>query len=167
MPRTHRKRGSALTSGMTSGSRGRGDAAGDALAERHPRPADLEAVEAVGRGERQVRSVAVEQVERGDVRVEHVAGPVDDGLEQLVPRPRGRREARDLVQEAELLELVGAARRRPRWARPDPGRRRIGRWIGRSSRPSPYKRRERSSAGKVAAAVAARGAERSRRSAAA
>ena len=92
----------------------RGDAAGDALAERHARPADLEAVEAVGRGQRQVRSIAVEQVERGDVGVERVAGPVDDGLEQLVPRPRGRREARDLVQEAQLLELV---RRRPSTSR--------------------------------------------------
>ena len=42
--------------------------------------------------------------------MERVAGPVDDRLEQLVPRPRGRREARDLVQEPELLELLGAAR---------------------------------------------------------
>ena len=84
-----------------------GDAAGHALAERDARPADLVAVEAVRGGQRQVRSVAVEQIERGDIRVEHVARPVDDGLEQLVPRPRGRGEARDLVQEAELLELVG------------------------------------------------------------
>ena len=38
--------------------------------------------------------------------MEDVAGPVDDGLEQLVPRPRGRGQARDLVQEAQLLELV-------------------------------------------------------------
>ena len=91
-----------------------GDAAGHALAERDPRPADLVAVEAVRRGQRQVRSVAVEQVERGDVRVERVAGPVDDGLEQLVPRPRRRREPGDLVQEAELLELVGGLLARAR-----------------------------------------------------
>ena len=97
---------------MTSGSRVGGDAAGDALAERDPGPADLVAVEAVRRGQRQVRSVAVEQVERGDVGVERVAGPVDDRLEQLVPRPRGRREARDLVQEPQLVELV-LGRRRP------------------------------------------------------
>ena len=38
--------------------------------------------------------------------MERIAGAVDDGLEQLVPRPGGRREARDLVQEAELRELV-------------------------------------------------------------
>ena len=110
MPRTHRKRGSARTSGMTSGSTGRGDTPGHALAERNARPADLEPVEAVGRGQRQVRSVPVEQVERGDIRVQDVPGPVDDRLEQLVPRPRGRREARDLVQEAELFELIVGGR---------------------------------------------------------
>ena len=38
--------------------------------------------------------------------MEHVAGPVDDRLEQLIPRSGGRREAGDLVQEAQLLELV-------------------------------------------------------------
>ena len=109
MPRTQRKRFSAGTSGTTSGSRVDGDEAGDALAERHPRPADLVAVEAVRGRERQVGSVPIEQVQRGDVRVERVAGPVDDGLEQLVPRPGGRREARDLVEEAELLELLRLA----------------------------------------------------------
>ena len=87
-----------------------GDAAGHALAERHARPADLEPVEAVGRGQRQVRSVPVEQVERGDIRVQDVPGPVDDGLEQLVPRPGRRREAGHLVQEAELFELVVGGR---------------------------------------------------------
>ena len=95
----------------------RGDPPGDALTERDARATDLEAVETVGGGQRQVRSIAVEQVERGDVRVEHVAGPVDDGLEQLIPRPRGRRESGDLVQEAELLELVVGVRRRPGSAR--------------------------------------------------
>ena len=84
----------------------RRDAAGHALAERDARPADLEAVEPVRRGEGQVRSIAVEQVQRGDVGVEHIAGPVDDGLEQLVPGSGGRRQAGDLVQEAQLLELV-------------------------------------------------------------
>ena len=85
---------------------GRRDVAGDALAERHARPADLEAVEAVRRGERQVRSVPVEQVERGDIGMERIARPVDDGLQQLVPGPRGRREPRDLVEEAQLGQLV-------------------------------------------------------------
>ena len=46
----------------------RGDAAGDALAERDAGPADLVAVEAVRGRERQVGSVAVEQVERRDAR---------------------------------------------------------------------------------------------------
>ena len=110
---------------MTSGSRLRGDAARDALAERDAGPADLEAVEAVRRRERQVRSVAVEQVERGDIGVERIAGPVDDGLEQLVPRPRRRREAGDLVEEPELLELV---RRSPQRA--------IGRGLASGGRPS-------------------------------
>ena len=102
----------------------RGDPAGHALAERDARPADLEAVEAVRGGQRQVRSVAVEQVERGDVRVQHVPGPVDDGLEQLVPRPRGRRQPGDLVQEAQLFELVVGVRRRHAGA---PSTRRAGR----------------------------------------
>ena len=45
---------------------------------------------------------------------QRVAGPVDDGLEQLVPRPSGRGEPRNLVQEAQLLKLVP---RRPRTTR--------------------------------------------------
>ena len=57
--------------------------------------------------------------------MEHVAGPVDDGLEQLVPRPGGRRQAGDLVQEAQLLELVVGAPRRHR--RRVPARRAGGR----------------------------------------
>ena len=89
-----------------------GDPAGHSLPERHPRPADLEAVEAVRRRQRQVRSVAVEQIERGDVGVQHVPGPVHDGLEQFVPRPRGRRQARDLVQEEQLFELIVGVRGR-------------------------------------------------------
>ncbi len=102
----------------------RGDPTGHALAERDARPADLEAVEAVRGGQRQVRSVAVEQVERGDVRVQHVPGPVDDGLEQLVPRPGGRRQPGDLVQEAQLFELVVRVRLRGAGASPtrDAGR---------------------------------------------
>ncbi len=80
--------------------------AGHSVAVRHPRPSDLEAIEAGRRGERQVRSVAVEEIQGRNVGVERIAGPVDDGLEQLVPRPRGCREARDLVQEAELRELI-------------------------------------------------------------
>ena len=90
------------------------DAAGDALAERNAGPADLEAIQAVGGGEGQVRSVPIEQVERGDVGVEHIASPVDDGLEELVPGPGRRRQAGDLVEEAELFELVGRARRQRR-----------------------------------------------------
>ena len=96
---------------MTSGSRAGGDAARDALAERNPGPADLVAIEAVRRGEGQVGSVPIEQVERGDVGVERIAGPVDDRLEELVPRPRRRREAGDLMQEPELLELIRSAPR--------------------------------------------------------
>ena len=99
-----------------------GDVAGDALAERHPRPADLEAVEAVGRGQRQVRSIAVEQVERGDIGMERVARPVDDRLQQLVPRPRRRRQAGDVVQEAQLVRPLrwpdlGGSRERVGWGR--------------------------------------------------
>ena len=124
----------------------RGDPAGHAFAERHAGPADLEPVEAVGRGQGQVRSVAVEQVERGDIRVEDVPGPVDDGLEQLVPRPGGRGEARHLVQEAELFELIVGRRGgigRPSTRAPDD--RSDGRhWsIRRSASASPYKPRER------------------------
>ena len=109
MPRTHRKRGSDRDVRDDERLARRRDAAGDALAERHPGPADLEAIEAVRRGQGQVGSVAIEQVERGDIGVERIAGPVDDRLEQLVPRPRGRREAGDLVQEPELLELIRSA----------------------------------------------------------
>ena len=87
--------------------------AGHAFAERDPRPADLEAVEAVGRGQRQVRSVPVEQVERGDIGMEGVARPVDDRLEQLVPGARGRGQARDIVDELQLIELVGRGHRAP------------------------------------------------------
>ena len=47
MPRTHRKRGSAATSGMTIGVARRRHPPGDALAERDLGPADLVAVEAV------------------------------------------------------------------------------------------------------------------------
>ena len=83
------------------------DAAGHALAERHAGPADLEPVEPVRGGERQVRSVPVEQVQRGDIGVERVPRPVDDRLEELVPGARRRGEPGDLVDEAELLELVG------------------------------------------------------------
>ena len=86
-----------------------GDPPGNALAVRHPRPPDLVPVETVRRRERQVRSVPIEEVERGDVRVERVPGAVDNRLEQLVPRSRGRREAGDLVEELELLELGRAA----------------------------------------------------------
>ena len=83
-----------------------GNPSGDALAVRHPGPADLETVETGRRRQRQVRSIAVEQVERGDIGVERVAGAVDDRLEELVPRPRRRRETGDMVEKAELLELA-------------------------------------------------------------
>ena len=55
--------------------------------------------------------------------MERVAGPVDDGLEQLVPRPRGRGEAQDLVEEAQLVELVAGRRRAPGVGRGLAGRR--------------------------------------------
>ena len=153
MPRTHRNRGVGLDVGDDQRLAVGGDPAGDALAERHARPADLEAVEAVGRGQGQVRSVAVEEVQRGDIGVEDIAGPVDDGLEQLVPRPGRRRQAGDLVEEAQLLELVG---RRPAAAGAAGPRRggRAGRRCrtrtGRSSRASRYKPTEWLRPGKVA-----------------
>src|SRR5438552_17002681 len=78
----------------------------DPLAVRHPGPADLVADESVRRGEGQVRAVAIEQVERGDVRVEDVAGLVDDRHEELHPRSCGRRQPRDAVTEPERLELA-------------------------------------------------------------
>jgi hypothetical protein len=57
--------------------------------------------------------------------VERVPGPVDHDLEQLVPGPGRRREARDLVEEPELLELVRSAaladRRTIRSGRPAEG----------------------------------------------
>ena len=109
----------------------RGDAPGDPFGERHPRPADLETVEAVRGGQRQVRSVPVEQVERGDIRVQDVPGPVDDRLEELIPGPGRGREARDFVQEAELLQLVVGGRRLP--AGPRLGRRGTASGTGRSS----------------------------------
>ena len=86
--------------------------AGDPLPEGHDRAADLVAVEPVRRGEPEVEPVAVEEVERGDVRPERVAGAVDDGLEELLPRPRGRRETEELVEEAELAGGVALVRGR-------------------------------------------------------
>ena len=87
--------------------------------------------------------------------MERVAGPVDDRLEQLVPRPRGRREPGDLVQEAELLELVGgrsAAARRPARRGAGVARGRGERRGARgSSRPSRYKPTEGRGPRKVAA----------------
>src|SRR5207253_1348252 len=41
-----------------------------------------------------------------DARPERVARLVDDRLEELLPRARGRGHARDSVQEAELVELL-------------------------------------------------------------
>ena len=117
-PRTHRKRGSALTSRDHQRLAMGRDVAGHALAERDPRPADLEPVEAVRRGQRQVRSVPVEQVERGDIGMEGVARPVDDRLEQLVPGARGGRQAGDIVDEAQLIELVGRGQVVPAPSRP-------------------------------------------------
>ncbi len=86
-----------------------GDRPRHAFPERDPRATDLETVEAVGRCEGQVRSIAVEEIERGDIGMEGVPCPVDDGLQQLVPRSRGRREAGDVVDEAQVIELVAHA----------------------------------------------------------
>jgi hypothetical protein len=41
--------------------------------------------------------------------VERIAGSVNDRLEELIPGPGGRREAGELMQEPELLELVRSA----------------------------------------------------------
>ena len=84
-----------------------GDQAGHALAERDPGTSDLILVEPVRRRERQVPSIAIEQVERGDVGVQRVPGLVDDRREQLFPRPGRRREPDDAMEELELLELLG------------------------------------------------------------
>ena len=54
--------------------------------------------------------------------MQHVPGPVDDGLEQLVPRPGGRRQPGDLVQEAQLFELVVRVRLRGARGVADPAR---------------------------------------------
>ena len=82
------------------------DPPGDPLPERHHGAPDLEAVEAVRRRERQPRAVAVEQVQRRDARPERVPRPVDDGLEQLLPRLGGRDQAQELVEEAKLGDRV-------------------------------------------------------------
>ncbi len=50
--------------------------------------------------------------------MERIPRPVDDGLQQLVPGARGRRQSRDLVQEAKLFELVGSGERLDRVLRP-------------------------------------------------
>ena len=115
IPRTHRKRGSAGTSGMTIGVRRGGDAAGHALAHRDVGAPDLVAVEPVRGGQGEALLVAVEEVERRDARPQRVARPVDDRVEELVPGPGGRRQARDMVEEAQLLELAlgSPAPRRP------------------------------------------------------
>jgi hypothetical protein len=118
---------------------GRRNAAGDTLPERHARPADLEAVEPVGRGERQVRSIPVKEVQRGDVRVQRVAGPVDHGLEQLVPRPRGRGERATSCRKRSCWSWFAAADDKPRISLPsgdEPGewvRVRWARWDVRSA----------------------------------
>ena len=78
--------------------------------------------------------------------MQDVPGPVDDGLEQLVPRPGGRGEARHLVQEAELFELIvgGARGHRPPSTRAPDDRSDGRHWsIRRSALASPYKPRER------------------------
>ena len=119
-----------------------GDAARSRLHRTAPAPGRSGTVEAVGGGQRQVRSVAVQQVERGDVGVERVAGPVDDRLEQLVPGPRGRREP----QRPRGGSAAGRARPAPRGVGRAAGARRareLESAPGRaSSRPSPYKPRE-------------------------
>ena len=90
------------------------DVAGHALAEGHAGPADLEAIEAVGRGQGQLQAVTVEQVERADIGLQGVARTVDDRLQQLVPGPGGRRQADDSVQELELPDRRRRHRRRRR-----------------------------------------------------
>jgi len=89
-----------------------GDAAGDALTERHARAPDLEAIEAVRRRQRQVQAVPIEQVERGDAGTQGVAGLVNDCLEELVPGVRGRRQASHPMEKPQLVELIGALDRR-------------------------------------------------------
>jgi hypothetical protein len=82
-----------------------------AFPERHTGAPDLEAVEAVRGGQRQVGPVAVEEVQRGHVGVQRVARLVDDRLQEFVPRARGGGQASHAVQEAQLLELLRTVRR--------------------------------------------------------
>ena len=56
-------------------------------------------------------AVAIEQVEGRDVRVQGVAGLVDDRFEQLRPGLGRRREAGDAVKEPKLLELLRSGHR--------------------------------------------------------
>ena len=82
--------------------------------------------------------------------MEHVPGPVDDRLEQLVPGPRGRRQAGDLVQEAQLLELVVGGRAGVAPGAPAAvGAGGVGRGSRCWSRASPYKPRERLRPGRL------------------
>ena len=120
---------------------GGGDPAGDPLPERDDRAADLEAVEAVRRGERQARPVPVEQVERrrrsprgrrASRRRRSRAAPPRSG--------RSSRDRSDLVQEAQLGDRV-VGRSGTGSARAGARRRTCGP-RGRPSR-SPYKPRRR------------------------
>ena len=82
------------------------DTTGHALAERDAGPLDLKPVESVRRRERQVRSISIEQVERGDVGMERIPRLVDHRLEEFVPGLGRRREPCDTVEEAKLLQLL-------------------------------------------------------------
>ncbi len=94
----------------------RSDASGDALAPAEADPADLRAVEAVGRGEGQPHPFVVGEVERADVDAHRGRRAVDDRAHQLVPVARERRELGDVVEEGELVEppirVVSVVRRR-------------------------------------------------------
>jgi hypothetical protein len=82
------------------------DAARHARPERHPRTTDLEPIEPVRGGERQVLGVTIEEVQGGDARPERVARLVDDRLEELFPCARGGGQARHAMQEPELVDLL-------------------------------------------------------------
>ena len=93
------KRGSRRTSGTSIGRRAR-----DALAERQADPAHLVPVQAVRRRQGQAARRVVQQVERADLDVERLRRTLDERPHQLVPVPRLRREAGELVEKGELAE---------------------------------------------------------------
>ena len=81
--------------------------AGDALAHLQARHAHRVLVQAVGGSERQPAAVAVDEVERTDVRPRGRPGTIDDGAHEVVPRPRCGRQVGDVGEEGDLVDAGG------------------------------------------------------------